>query len=391
LRGGNHVGARAEQGVASGLWWEPNGRDGDDDGGAALSGGEVTGATDNGDGPTTDPRRGGDAALRRALELTDLVRLGVAGELAAVEVPCHDGVVRRGDEIRYGNVPAGYASVPQDQVVYVSAHDNETLFDALAAKLPVATSMSDRVRMQVVALAPVLLGQGTPFLHAGCELLRSKSLDRNSYRSGDWFNQLDWTATSTRWGVGLPPAAANPDERDLLRDLLRAIPAPEPADIAGCRDRVLELLRIRQRSTLFGLATAAEVRRRLRFHLTGRDAVPGQVVWSLHGGSRADHDLLLAVNAAPEALRAPQSALDLSGAAPADPSRGTDVGAELHLDAGGERRSAASGQDGAVHAGWRLHPVLARSVDPVVRRAQLDGEGLLVPARTAAVFVRHAR
>jgi pullulanase len=28
------------------------------------------------------------------------------------------------------------------------------------------------------------------------ELLRSKSLDRNSFNSGDWFNKLDWTYQS---------------------------------------------------------------------------------------------------------------------------------------------------------------------------------------------------
>lgn len=31
--------------------------------------------------------------------------------------------------------------------------------------------------------------QGIPFFHAGDELLRSKSLDRDSYNSGDWFNR----------------------------------------------------------------------------------------------------------------------------------------------------------------------------------------------------------
>jgi len=36
----------------------------------------------------------------------------------------------------------------------------------------------------------VVLLQGIPFFHAGDETLRSKSLDRDSYNSGDWFNRL---------------------------------------------------------------------------------------------------------------------------------------------------------------------------------------------------------
>lgn len=33
------------------------------------------------------------------------------------------------------------------------------------------------------------LSQGIPFFHAGDEMLRSKSIDRDSYNSGDWFNR----------------------------------------------------------------------------------------------------------------------------------------------------------------------------------------------------------
>ena len=44
------------------------------------------------------------------------------------------------------------------------------------------------------------------YFHAGIDTLRSKSLDRNSFNSGDWFNPLDWTATDNGFGRGLPPA-----------------------------------------------------------------------------------------------------------------------------------------------------------------------------------------
>ena len=44
---------------------------------------------------------------------------------------------------------------------------------------------------------------------SGIELLRSKSLDRDSYNSGDWFNAIDFTGRSNGFGRGLPPAGRN--------------------------------------------------------------------------------------------------------------------------------------------------------------------------------------
>jgi pullulanase len=34
----------------------------------------------------------------------------------------------------------------------------------------------------------------------GIDTLRSKSMDRNSYNSGDWFNRLDWTYSDNYFG-----------------------------------------------------------------------------------------------------------------------------------------------------------------------------------------------
>ena len=71
----------------------------------------------------------------------------------------------------------------------------------LQYKLPQATSMADRVRMNTLALATTALAQSPSFWHAGADLLRSKSLDRNSYNSGDWFNRIDWSATRVDLGL----------------------------------------------------------------------------------------------------------------------------------------------------------------------------------------------
>ena len=44
--------------------------------------------------------------------------------------------------------------------------------------------LAERLRIQTLCQALGALGQGIVFFHAGCELLRSKSLDRDSYNSG---------------------------------------------------------------------------------------------------------------------------------------------------------------------------------------------------------------
>ena len=102
---------------------------------------------------------------------------------------------------------------------------------------PLPTTMADRVRIQNVGLSTVVLGQGVPFLHAGSDLLRSKSFDRDSFNSGDWFNRIDWTLLSTNWGRGLPVAEKNQDKWPIMAPLL-ADPslAPQPADVERAVD-----------------------------------------------------------------------------------------------------------------------------------------------------------
>ena len=63
--------------------------------------------------------------------------------------------------------------------------------------------------MNTIALATTALAQSPSFWHAGNDLLRSKSLDRNSYDSGDWFNRIDWSGRESTFGSGLPPEPDN--------------------------------------------------------------------------------------------------------------------------------------------------------------------------------------
>src|SRR3712207_4453943 len=205
--------------------------------------------------------------------------------LAAYRFIASSGREVSGAQVDYHGSPAGYHTAPGEAITYVDAHDNEVLYDALAFKLPQATSAIDRARMQVVALALPVLGQGVGFVAAGSERLRSKSLDRNSYNSGDWFNQIRWDCTQGNgFGVGLPPAADNEGHWPYARPLL-ADPAlvPDCATIAMAEARYRELLRIRRSSPVFGLPTAEEVQRRLTFPLSGPDETPGVITMHLDG------------------------------------------------------------------------------------------------------------
>src|SRR5450830_549218 len=191
-----------------------------------------------GSGEATDPNGAavnGTAAdqLARLGHDTDLVKLGMAGNLRAYAFQTADGTTRTGAQIDYNGQPAGNADSTAELITYVDAHDNQTLFDSLTLKLPTATSMPDRVRMNTLSLATTALAQTPSFWHAGADLLRSKSLDRNSYNSGDWFNVLDFSGQQNGFGRGLPPAADNepkwPFQQPLLADPALA---PAPTDIA---------------------------------------------------------------------------------------------------------------------------------------------------------------
>ncbi|NOV96371.1 pullulanase-type alpha-1,6-glucosidase [Isoptericola halotolerans] len=275
------------QGFGTGLFTDPNGRE-------ARTG-----------EPGTVNDGGADEEADLAHQ-TDLVRLGLAGNLREFSFVASDGEPTRGEDLDYRGSPAGYADSPEEVVTYVDAHDNETLFDLLALKLPQATSMDDRVRMNTLSLATAALAQTPSFWHAGTDLLRSKSLDRNSYDSGDWFNAIDWTGQDNGFARGLPMAADNEEKWPLMAPLL-ADPAltPEPAHIAEASGRARELLELRGSTDLFRLGSAELISEKVTFPASGPDAVPGVIVMSIDDtvGTDVDPDLdgvLTVFNASPD-------------------------------------------------------------------------------------------
>ena len=209
------------------------------------------------------------------LKAADMVRVGLAGSIRSYAMPDYTGKTVTLEAIDYGGQPAGYVGDPSEVVNYVENHDNQTLFDANVYKLPIETSSADRARVQMLAAAINAFSQGIAYFHAGIDTLRSKSLDRNSYDSGDWFNRIDWSGTGNYFGTGLPPKPDNGRDYPLMRPLL-SNPAirPMPADLAFARDEFRDLLRIRASSTLFRLRSADEIKARLSFPNVGPDQNP---------------------------------------------------------------------------------------------------------------------
>jgi len=75
---------------------------------------------------------------------------------------------------------------------YMSAHDNNTLWDKLLLSSP-NSSDDERNRMNNLGAAIIMVSKGTPFWQAGEEMLRTKDGDENSYMSSDEINNIDWS------------------------------------------------------------------------------------------------------------------------------------------------------------------------------------------------------
>ncbi len=204
------------------------------------------------------------------LKAADMLRVGLAGSLREYVMTTYDGTKKALKDIDYSGQPAGYVSQPGEVVNYVENHDNQTLFDLNVYKLPLDTSREDRARVQMLGAATTAFSQGVAYFHAGLDVLRSKSLDRDSFNSGDWFNRIDWAYQDNNFAIGLPPKAANGDAYTLMQPLLaNPLIKPSSSEIKLARDMFRDLLKIRSSSSLFHLRTAVEVQQRLHFENVG--------------------------------------------------------------------------------------------------------------------------
>ncbi|KAG2441246.1 hypothetical protein HYH02_010089 [Chlamydomonas schloesseri] len=312
---------------------------------------------------------GPDAARSELLVLTDWARSALAGNLRAYPLHLCDGSTRPGEQVLAHGLPLAYGGLPCEHVAFIGCHDNKTTFDQIIEKASVNESPEERMRMAVMCLALITLSQGVPFIHAGDDLLRSKSLDRDSYNSGDWFNRIDWTGASHGFGSGLPVSTKNGGSWSYMGPLLREAGrlAPSPSQLKAATAIFQALLRVRYSSPLFRLAATADVMRQLAFHNTGPEQNPGVIVMELTS-------------------------------APAPPGPGGDQSEHGVYDSKYERlvtvfNCAPYANDVPYPPGasrLQLHPDLAAVGDARLSGAVADDASrtLRLPSRTAAVFVQ---
>ncbi len=289
----------------------------------------------------------------------DKVKLGLAGTLSDYVLETYSGTDSEGSNL------GGYASDPADIINYVSKHDNETLWDIQQYTLPESISLENRVRAANISAALPLMAQGIPFLQLGGDFLRSKSMDRDSYNSGDWFNYVDFTYQTNNWNVGLPVAEKNEYLWDTISLYLAdSERAATNSDIEFASDVFAEFLKIRTSSKLFRLTSADEIINRVGFHNIGSNQTEGLIVMSIDDGVNDGADYTL------EDLDSNYDAI------------------VVVVNSGYEEKSLTV----ATATGFALHSVQQSSVDSTVTGASFtegDDEGTFtVPAMTMAVFVK---
>ena len=280
----------------------------------------------------------------------------LAGNLAAF--PLNGSTL--GKDLEYGDgIPTGYTTSPQENVPYISVHDNETIWDISQYKHPAGTSGPDRGRAQVVGLSTVLLSNGVPFIHAGDDLLRSKSEDSNSVNSGDYFNRIFWDGSRNNWAVGAPPQNTGNNVVNLSQEqtvLANANAAVGSTTILAASAAFQDFLRVRKDSSMFHLATAAEIVANVRFPDQGLGQLPGVIAMQVGDGTTPCGDnkygsAMIVFNATktPQTITYPWY-------------KGRNVA---------------------------LHPAQKNGSDSVVKTATFNPAtgGFQVPARTTAVFV----
>lgn len=87
-----------------------------------------------------------------------------------------------------GEEPELCAKAPSQIITYVSAHDNQTLWDKLNETVP----GGDLMRLNRMAAALYMTCQGTLFLLSGEEFARTKDGHDNSFNAPIALNRLDW-------------------------------------------------------------------------------------------------------------------------------------------------------------------------------------------------------
>lgn len=142
---------------------------------------------------------------------------------------------------------------PARVINYMTAHDDLVLNDKLVLSMP-GIGASERRARAMQGYLILLTSQGVPFLHAGCEFLRTKMGNDNSYNAGDAINAIDWNLLV---------------ENDLVHRWTRA------------------LITLRKEHPLFRLRDHSDIRSRLRFHHMEK---PGILMYTIRGDGLEGED-----------------------------------------------------------------------------------------------------
>ena len=217
------------------------------------------------------------------LNKIDKIRRGLAGTLQNYQLQDFKGITKLGRDFSDGQA---YALDPADIINYVSKHDNETLWDFLQYNLPTAMLNDDRVRVHNLSASIPLLSQGIPFFQLGLDKMRSKSMDRNTYDAGDWYNAVDYTNQSNNWQAGTPIDNSNDDNLTAIATIKsNSEVAVDNSDIDFSSAIFAEFLAIRSDSSLFRLTTEQDIIDRVGFHNTGSGQTQGLIVMSIDDGT----------------------------------------------------------------------------------------------------------
>jgi pullulanase len=181
----------------------------------------------------------------------DAVKTGLMGSLDSIS------------EAANGAKP-GFTKEPGESTNYATSHDNYGLWDRIDLGKNRAEPLPLKKRMQKITTALVLTSQGLTFLHGGEELARTKQAGRmidltkipefvhNSYNAGDEVNQFEWERLK---------------------------------DFGDVNDYYAGLIALRKAHPVFRLATADEVKARMKF--LSLDTTKNLIGFTLNGAGLA--------------------------------------------------------------------------------------------------------
>ena len=136
-------------------------------------------------GPFSNDRQG--AFLAGVSGEEESLKYGIVGGISHPQVDMQ--------MVNYDRTP--WATEPQQQISYVSCHDDMCLVDRLRAEIP-GISTNELIRLDLLAQTAVFTSQGTPFILSGEEMLRDKKGVHNSFESPDSVNAINWN-NMRRW------------------------------------------------------------------------------------------------------------------------------------------------------------------------------------------------